>query len=382
LAFHCFQAGRLITNKFYSVTFNKDGSFSLYDKITDTKFEKLHFFEDYGDRGDEYTFGKLNPVVLKSKKNKRKLVTKGNLFSEIKQTGYIETFKQVNEKRDKRIGKTKIPIESTFKFYRDIPRIDIKTKLTNTAKDHRIRVCFNLPFKSEKTLTETHFGLIERNANPPENQNFIEQPSGIQPQKSFIRIENQSNNTAITLMNKGLPEIEFYDNHVLALTLLRSIGFLSRSDFPERPIHAGPFLETPGAQELGKEYVFNYSIMIHEKEKPYYFSKHNAEAFTLDTTSLVTKESKSENKFNQIINVENPWICISSIRYKEDKIVATLYNLNDEEITTDIYLNPKLVQCNQILLNQTKVKNIDIIKQKASLIFSPYEIKMLEFIEK
>ena len=47
-------------------------------------------------------------------------------------------------------------------------------------------------------------------------------------------------------------EAEVTPEGVLALTLLRSVGWLSRPDLGTRPGEAGPSLETPGAQLLGQ----------------------------------------------------------------------------------------------------------------------------------
>jgi alpha-mannosidase len=66
--------------------------------------------------------------------------------------------------------------------------------------------------------------------------------------------------------NRGLPEVEVLKNSLgnaeIALTLLRSVGWLSRDDFSARKGHAGPFMETPAAQVSGK-WAFDYSIIPH-----------------------------------------------------------------------------------------------------------------------
>jgi hypothetical protein len=42
-----------VSNDFFDVTFNKNGTFNLFDKITAIHYSNLHKFEDWGDRGDE-----------------------------------------------------------------------------------------------------------------------------------------------------------------------------------------------------------------------------------------------------------------------------------------------------------------------------------------
>ena len=68
----------------------------------------------------------------------------------------------------------------------------------------------------------------------------------------------------MTLITDGLHEYEVLPGapQELALTLLRAVGWLSRDDLTTRTGHAGPALETPGAQVLG-EHRFRYRLFFH-----------------------------------------------------------------------------------------------------------------------
>ena len=70
----------------------------------------------------------------------------------------------------------------------------------------------------------------------------------------------------LMIANRGLPEVEVLKNAQgnaeIALTIMRCVGWLSRDDFSTRQGHAGPFVETPGAQMQGK-WTFEYSIIPH-----------------------------------------------------------------------------------------------------------------------
>ena len=60
------------------------------------------------------------------------------------------------------------------------------------------------------------------------------------------------------MINRGLPEYEVLpgskdDGAQIALTLLRSVGWLSRDDLANRPGHAGPAVETPEGQCPGEQ---------------------------------------------------------------------------------------------------------------------------------
>jgi mannosylglycerate hydrolase len=92
----------------------------------------------------------------------------------------------------------------------------------------------------------------------------VEQPRPEVPQRAFTDISDGK--SGLMVANRGLPEVEVLKNAQgnaeIALTLLRCVGWLSRDDFSTRKGHAGPFMETPGAQMPG-QWVFDYSIIPH-----------------------------------------------------------------------------------------------------------------------
>ncbi len=366
-----------VDNKFFSVTFNKDGSFVLLDKRSGVTFPAMHVFEDWGDCGDEYTFGRLAPEKAKPSSVKRKVSTQGAVFAEIKQNLTLELFKGANGKMDKREGKVEMEVETTFRFFKALPRIDIETKLVNEAKDHRLRVRFDLPFKAEKINAATHFGTIERGWAPEVLEKFAEQPTGIMPQKRYVRVNSPDEKVAITLANKGLPEVELAGGSQLAMTLLRCVGWLSRGDIPERPVHAGPGEKTPGAQELGKAYTFNYSVMIHPASDPLHASDDFADTFCARPKSVLFHLSEPEPKLLEpIIQGLDPWIRVSSLRVRDGKVLVTAFNLADTAVDTVVKLAPGIAQVAEVKVDATVKNKVPVQNGSAKLHFEPHEIKM------
>ncbi len=368
-----------IETPFHIITFKKNGTMTLIDKKTGKTLENLHYFEDWGDRGDLYTFGKVGPEKAKPTKIKRKITSQGPLFTEIEQTMHLEVFKEITSDRAKRKGKTLIPIKTTFRFYTSHPRIDIKTTLTNNAKDHRLRICFEMPFETHTSITETHFGYIQRPTDPiGDPEKYPEKPSGIQPQKRFIRVNPSSDfPLAITLFNKGLPEVEVVDGKYIALTLLRAIGWMSRADYPERPEHAGPQLETPGAQELDKQYEYEYALLIHPRTTPMHEIQDHAEAFALRAITTPYSTSGLPLPFRYpLIAFENPNIRITSLRRKHGHIIITTYNSMTESQETRIITNPLITRIEAINIHGA-IKSTILPSETSLVKFAPHEIKLL-----
>ncbi len=381
-----------VTNQFYEVEFNRDGSISLLDKASGQLFDRMHFFEDYGDRGDEYTCSQVGPERAKVKRVRREVLLAGPAIGEIHQELVVEVFAGLDESREKRSGRTQLTIESTFRFYADSPRIDVVTRLTNTAKDHRLRVCFDLPFSSSTTETSTHFGYVVRRGEAEEipgpeelertHASYPEHPSPVQPQKRFIRVSDADGVNAVTVYNKGLHEVALVNGERIALTLLRAVGWLSRSDFPERPVHAGPAEETPGAQELGVEYVFHYGFAVHPRELPIVVSADYGDSLAGPILSISLNRRRPPRQILEpIVRLSNRAIRISSLRVRDDGLVVTMYNVTPRPQETEIILPPgRFGRIESILVDGTVRESFDIADNAVTLRFTPRQIRMCRLV--
>jgi alpha-mannosidase len=376
-----------VENSFYSVSFNKDGSLNLTNKASGMEYQNLHTFEDYGDRGDEYTFSRVGPEKTRAKDVRRNLVSSGPIIAEIRQRMILELYASLDSSREKREGKVEIPVTSVFRFYRDTPRIEVATKLTNRARDHRLRACFGLPFTSDRTLTSTHFGYIERPAEPEAvpgeeelervRAEYPELPTGIQPQKGFIRVEDEEGTDAITVINRGLPEVELANGNRLALTLLRCVGWLSRSDIPERPMHAGPGEETPGAQEMGEEYEFHYGFIVHSKNDPMAKSADHADLFQSQPLVMALDHAEPpQSLFSPIVQLTDPAVRVTSMRLRDDSTLVTLHNLESKDVKTEAVLAGHIKKASAVTIDGAVIGELPVSDHSITLSLGAREIRM------
>jgi alpha-mannosidase len=92
---------------------------------------------------------------------------------------------------------------------------------------------------------------------------------GASPQRRFASLDDGA--WALTLCNRGGGEVEALragdSRGELALTLLRAVGWLSRSDLSLRPGDAGPALPTPGAQVPGPHHL-EFALRFHSADEP------------------------------------------------------------------------------------------------------------------
>ncbi|MDZ7343224.1 MAG: glycosyl hydrolase-related protein, partial [candidate division KSB1 bacterium] len=255
----------LVENPFLRVKFYPDGSFDLFDKIGKRQFKRCHIFEDTEDIGDAYDYApakRRQIVSSRGKKGTLRLVHKSPVAAEFEVRMSLSLPAAFDRDRRRRSNKTvRCPLTIRFTITATAPYLSIHTTFHNSAHDHRLRVQFTSPIATTTSLAGQQFFVIERPLKKTPGKNWRQPPSPTEPMQHFCAIGDRKGGLAILV--QGLYEYEARREGrgtALLLTLLRSVGWLSRDDLATRPGHAGPFLPTPEAQCLGRQ-EFRYAIM-------------------------------------------------------------------------------------------------------------------------
>jgi alpha-mannosidase len=240
------------------VRLEKNGSLTVKDLKNGRSLSGLNVFFDEGDSGDEYSFSPLPKEPAFSSANLSWKLS-GDSMS-LRAEAEFPLPKNINSDRVTR-SKDLLPcsLATTIELDPGSPLVKVRTTFENRVSDHRLRACFPLDFQADESIAETAFGLVCRPVTPEPCEGWREATSENYVQRRFVLLENDERGFA--LFNKGLPEYAADSSTNLFLTLLRSVGWLSRDDLPLRPGQVGPVLTTPGAQCLG-EHHFEYGILL------------------------------------------------------------------------------------------------------------------------
>jgi alpha-mannosidase len=153
-------------------------------------------------------------------------------------------------------------------------------------------------------------------------------PIGATPQRGFATLAEGSR--ALTVANRGCAEVEAVPEAggttSLALTLLRAVGWLSRGDLALRPIHAGPALETPGAQGIGPHCV-ELAFWLHEAGDP----QRGADAYRFGAPAwLFPAEGDADSPLcdgARLLEIDDPALVVSAIEPRSQSTpLIRLYN--------------------------------------------------------
>jgi hypothetical protein len=136
-----------------------------------------------------------------------------------------------------------VPVQLHAELRAGEPFVRLRVAFDNRCSDHRVRVHVALPTHADHTRAEGQFAIVER--APHQEGGHGEQGLGTYPASGFVEAGG------IALLFEHVAEYELVEGRELAVTVLRSIGLISRAANPWRVENAGPELPIPAAQMHG-----------------------------------------------------------------------------------------------------------------------------------
>lgn len=260
------------------VTINADGSLNVTEKQTGQTYCNLGYFEDGGDAGDTYDYSHPPQDMLVSslgKSAKISLLQAGPLLAQFKVEITLELPEGLTEDRQARRSQTRpYPIISYIELAAGSRRVEFKTVVQNVVKDHRLRVLFPTGLTSGCCYAEEPFDVacwpIQGEAIPTELSEVrtlmtagrYTAPVNTNPFQNFV--DYTDDRCGLAVISRRVTEYEILPEKegAVALTLLRSVGWLARYDLLTRTGDVGPHIFTPEAQCLG-QHVFYYALYPH-----------------------------------------------------------------------------------------------------------------------
>ncbi|MCL5961831.1 MAG: glycosyl hydrolase-related protein [Chloroflexi bacterium] len=326
-----------IENEFFVVTVNEiDGTINVLERSTDQLYTGLNRFADVGDAGDEYNLDPPlgdRPLLGLTWPPRVTLVDNGPVRFRLRIRSALRLPRELTADRRSRSNEcVDCPVTTTVSLYPMVNRIDFFTEVENLAKDHCLRVLFPTGVKTNHFSTETQFGVLRRDLPVVGHRpDWVEDPVATQPQKSFVDVNDWLR--GLLLSNRGLPECEVTpqaDGLLIALTLLRSVGWLSRGDLRSRRGDAGPELPTPGAQCLGT-HRFDYALVPHTGEwidASFQAHQHNA---PLRSALAGAHPGRLPARLS-FIALAPDWVPVSAVKPSHDgkAVIVRLYNPTSE----------------------------------------------------
>lgn len=322
-----------------------DGTLTLIDKSTGVSYQGINRLTDGGDRGDLYNYCPPEKDTLVVAPASSPVISTDCTPVRQSMRVAMRYALPASLSPDRSARSTELveqSIETTVSLYPGVRRVDLTTVVENLANDHRLRVEFPTPILTDHVSAGQPFDILDRSIRVPsrsETDGWVEQPRPEAPMQGFVSITN--GRAGITLATRGLPEYEArHDEHgvTLVLTLVRCVGWLSRGDLANRQGNAGPTLQTPGAQEIGK-HVFEYALIPHGGDWRNAMAEAHAFGAPLRATTTGVHLGTLP-AIASLVHVSIPGFLISSIKTPErgSGILVRGYNPLPEPINVQIRL--------------------------------------------
>ncbi|HSZ22579.1 MAG TPA: glycoside hydrolase family 38 C-terminal domain-containing protein, partial [Candidatus Sulfotelmatobacter sp.] len=248
-----------IENEFFRLTPTARG-LEIGDLARNASMEL--YFEDDGDRGDEYNFDPVGDgaAIAIPASISASVVDHGPVRKRIKLSMTFEVPAALTaDRRSRSSNCEQLEVALTATLYAGLDRVDFTADVNNRARDHRLRAALRAPIVATDAVHDTSFGVLRRALAPSEPRG-TEDIYPTVPHRTFTAVEGAEFSAA--LASRGILEVEARPEPAgttILLTLLRCVGWLSRSDLATRRGGAGPELKTPGAQEPG-EHRFEFAL--------------------------------------------------------------------------------------------------------------------------
>jgi mannosylglycerate hydrolase len=276
------------------------------------------YFEDDGDRGDEYNFDPVGEAaaIAEPASISAQVLDDGPERRRIQLAMVFDVpVALAKDRRSRSVEREKLTIDLCATLYLGLERVDFTAEVANRSKDHRLRAALRTPIDSSDAVHDTSFGVLRRPLSATEPRG-TEDIYPTVPQRTFTAIEGAGADFSAALMARGLLEVEVRPTHpgtTILLTLLRCVGWLSRSDLATRRGGAGPELETPEAQELGA-HRFEFAVTTFGRSYLDGDLIQRVEAYTSPPRLFQGCNVGGLGEFGSLIQCDNPRIVFSTAR--------------------------------------------------------------------
>ncbi|TDB93227.1 glycoside hydrolase family 38 C-terminal domain-containing protein [Actinomadura sp. 7K534] len=246
------------------------------------------------------------------------------------------------------------------------PFLRLRVTFDNRCEDHRVRLHLPLPRRAATSFAEGQFAVTERGLTA--EGGFGERPVPTFPASAFAAAGG------LAVLLEHVTEYEVVGGgREMALTLLRSVGYLSRDRNAYRDQPAGPQLPTPRAQCRG-ERTAAFAVMPYAGERPGPAVLRAAEAYRHDllTATGYGHAAAAAPPSREGIAITGDGVAMTSLRARDGWIETRVVALRDEPATA--VLRGPFTEAARADLRGRPGEPLDVQDGTVSLALRPWEI--------
>lgn len=251
------RPGRELTVDGRRVSLDADATIRVRDLASGREWSGLGRLVDDGDRGDTYNADPVDGVVEPQVR-----VVEAECFTSAVRHRLVARVRltvpsSLSADRSGRSAETvEMPITLQVTRWHGVPGLHVTVEGDNRARDHRLRWQVPVP-GATGWAAGLHWSRVSRplcpDVGPRPEQPGHEAAVAAAPTHGYTLAQG---GPEVAVLTRGMPEVaglaeDTRTPAMLSVTLLRSVGWLSRSDLSTRTASAGPAVEAPAAQVPG-----------------------------------------------------------------------------------------------------------------------------------
>ncbi len=222
--------------------------------------------------------------------------------------------------------RTRLELRTGERFLR------VRVEVDNRARDHRLRAHFPLPAPVTGSDAECAFAVVHRGLTA--EGSLLE--AGLPTFVSRRFVDCSDGQVGLAVVHDGLLEYEVVDDGTeLALTLLRAVGYLSRTEPSLRPNAAGPVDPLTGPQLQGR-HVVEYAVMPHRGDwrAAALYPLADEVLVPLERARVPAATAATEPASGQVLRVEGA--PVSAVTRDGGGLVVRVFNASPDPATVTV----------------------------------------------
>ena len=375
----------VIENEYYYLSAGADG-LTLLDKKSQREHRGFAQLIDRGDAGDEYSYSwpehdeeyRIDMASLSVEK-----VTGGDIYQQLVLKGGFMLPEPITEDRKSRSKVlSKCPFIMTFSLVKGIDRIDCHMEFENNARDHVLKVRFPSGIATDFSESYDIFNITSRPVELAVPEDWMEYPQSAHPTHGYIGVHDGQEGMSVG--TAGLTEyeaVQLEEETAVEVTLLRCVGWLSRTDLLTRKGNGGWTIETEDGQCLGKQ-NFDFSVTYHENDTEKAFGTIEKFRYPSYVYPVSKKAEIQLVGCGGYINALPSGVELSAFKIAEDQsgIILRMYNLGEETKEVSLPVPEQVKRAYAVNLAEGAEKEMDIQSGEARFEIYPKQIVTLKWL--
>ena len=369
-------------NEFIRLKINENGTISIFDKASNKSYDKLLSYVDDGEIGDGWYH--VNPV------EDRVASSKGSdcMIERVENGPSRTVFKVTNRMRvpdsmeyyDHSIRRSRndtvLKICSLVGLSKGAKFVDVETTVTNTARDHRLRLKMMTGIKSTDYFANQAFTFVERKPGIKLETQDWKECDVLEKQMGGIVGRRSPDGTGLAFISAfGLHEcgVPDDDDGTIYVTLLRAFSKTVNTNGEE------------GGQIQG-DLRFSYRLVSMQPDTKYsdLINLQDCLQTGFKTTTFRTPENYILPEPRSYFEIEGKDICMSILKKPENaeknSVVIRVYNMSDKASETEIHSFREIRSVKETNLNEEQVGILDFDKNVVKVDIKAWGIKTLQLI--